>query len=507
MRLVWHIVAKDVRRLALPVSVWIVAMMAAVIWLRVRSWPGEAADVVGATNWIRSISAFSRFMAWLGGAGAILLAGQWVLEDRVTGSDSWWMTRPISGRRLLAAKALGAFLCLVVAPTLALLAVWIGCGLTWFEIVVAARSGAVMFACLVLGALALASLVENIGEHLFAVLAAWGVGLCVLMALPPTWLAMKASEEVVLGRQVLVALLPAPVLAFVLVHQFLTRRSWRWWNVLVLLALAMMGLRWAWRWDLSGVAPTLVQAWLPEERVPGAIGHGMSEIRIRSDPGDVTRVWVESGPRQADGTRLVPWSAVGIIRFADGRRADAVLSWAPGCGDETVLQDAGFSADGASVRWPMTVRLVQPLDPRPDWAGADFDGSFRIMRLRSRIIAEVPLRPGATWADGARALRVVGWSRSGALLEEREANPDARHDYFLLVNRRLGQAQAMGMRELGSATLSGVGLRLRVVETAAAIVDGWDGAVLIKVRLEPEARFSRPVAEKITLPARREATP
>jgi hypothetical protein len=118
---------------------------------------------------------------------------------------------------------------------------------------------------------------------------------------------------------------------------------------------------------------------------------------------------------------------------------------------------------------------------------------MRLMRLRGAVLGEVPLRDNAVVARGARSLRLVAMLREGLLIEEREALAGPTHDYYVLVNRARGTAQPLQMRELGGASLSGLGYRLRLLSTDAAPVTAVerDGAVVVKVRFTPEGRFTR----------------
>lgn len=494
MTLVWHIVRKDLRRMAVPVVVWLGAVLAATLWLRTRGVEPGAADLGVLTNWIRSVGAFTNFVAWVACGGAVVLAGQWVLEDRVTGSDSFWPSRPISGRRLLAAKVLGAFSTLVVIPALLLLVVLAAFGFSVGELFAVVCTHGWLLSALVLVALSLASLADNLGEFLFAVLLAGGLVFAGPHALPPSWLAAAGPSEVVLGREAVIMLLPFPVLAAVLVDQFLTRRSWRWWTVLTLLAVAVWGVRLVWRWDLSGLAPDFVQAWLPEAKVADPAAQPWPALRLSPQTGDVNRVWAETGARMKDGTWLAPWGGEGVARYADGRKAEVRIAWAPGCGEEAAMQEALAAPGGSAVRWPLWVNWQKPLEPRPEWSAVAFSGAVRMMRLRGAVLAEVPLRENAVDTRGARSLRLVALLREGLLIEEREAMPGPAHDFYVLVNRARGTAQPLQMRELGGASLSGLGYHLRVLSTGSVPAEAERaGAVVVKVRFTPEGRFTRQV--------------
>jgi hypothetical protein len=114
MKLMLHIVRKDLRRLRWYLAAWLAVVAAryaigyAVIWGSVIS--GDTFRwlevVVGAMGAGEVIAMF--FVT------ALLVQG-----DALVGSRQFWLTRPISGWRLLGAKILGAVL-LLLAPALAL---------------------------------------------------------------------------------------------------------------------------------------------------------------------------------------------------------------------------------------------------------------------------------------------------------------------------------------------------------------------------------------------------
>jgi hypothetical protein len=337
-------------------------------------------------------------------------------------------------------------------------------------------------------------LAANLVEFLFAGMMAGGMVFAGPHALPPWWLAATGPSEVVNGREAMVLFLPFPVLAAVLVDQFITRRSWRWWTVLTLLTVAVAGLRLGWSWDASAIAPELVEAWLPEAKVAGPAAKPWPALRLSPQANDPTRLWGETGARLPDGTWLAPWGSEGVARTVDGRSGAVRLNWAAGGGAEAAMQEALATAGNAAVRWPLQVTWLEPLDPRPEWRAVAFSGVMRMARLRGTVLAEIPLRDHAVDLRGGRSVRLVAQLREGLLVEEREASPGAVHDYYVLVNRARGTAQPLQVRDLGGATLSGLTYRLRVLSSAELAAEGERAdLVVVKVRLTVAGRFSRAV--------------
>jgi hypothetical protein len=100
MKLLWHIAWKDFRRLR-----WLIGLFAAVIAVKL----GLGAGLLWAND-----DAWFRFLVecgnWVIGLEVLLgyaLVAALIHEDRTIGASAFWMTRPISGGRLLAAKLLG----------------------------------------------------------------------------------------------------------------------------------------------------------------------------------------------------------------------------------------------------------------------------------------------------------------------------------------------------------------------------------------------------------------
>ncbi len=127
MKLVWHIAAKDLRRLRLTLGFWAVVLVAkneiGVSLLRADATDLAHFDLMHAL--IAVLSGLALF-------ANVILVALLVHEDAVTGTRAFWMTRPMSGARLLAGKLLGALLMFGALPILLSLRFWLvaGFGLT-----------------------------------------------------------------------------------------------------------------------------------------------------------------------------------------------------------------------------------------------------------------------------------------------------------------------------------------------------------------------------------------
>lgn len=129
MKLVWHIIAKDLRRHQLPYGLFLCLLLAkqAVIVLGFADWSADA-------EWFERLQMGDMVLSVVEGAVAFLLVGSWVLEDPLVGSTQFWITRPVSGRRLLGAKALGVVLLFIAVPLVVTATGWLACGLRAVEL-------------------------------------------------------------------------------------------------------------------------------------------------------------------------------------------------------------------------------------------------------------------------------------------------------------------------------------------------------------------------------------
>ena len=186
MNLILHIVRKDLRRLAVPFGAWLAFIIGKAAALVVYAggdlpWPGE---------WFGTAVAYAN---WMEATVGMVLATWLVFEDSPCDPKTFWITRPLSGRRLLAAKLTGATLMLVALPVLLLVPVWLAAGFGPREIALAAASWAVLQGALTLLALTLAAVSANasqmiVGLVAFALLLA--AGLWLTWRLPGNWIGL-----------------------------------------------------------------------------------------------------------------------------------------------------------------------------------------------------------------------------------------------------------------------------------------------------------------------------
>jgi hypothetical protein len=253
MRLLWHIIKKDARRVRWPLALWI-AVMAGRYGLGALLLRGRNFDAGG----LQRLAADDDWLWRLQIVFAYLLAGWIVQEDLLVDTRVFWLTRPISRLRLLGAKLFGVGLLLCVLPAVVALPWWLACGYGWREVAGAAAETVFWHAVLVSVAVALACLTDEMGQFVlysFTLALVAGTYAIILVAVKlkwsEAWLAPLA-DGVVQTRVWICAVWVLLICGLTVTHQYLTRRTWSSWILLVAGFIAIVGPVQFWSWDLSG---------------------------------------------------------------------------------------------------------------------------------------------------------------------------------------------------------------------------------------------------------------
>ncbi len=224
MNLTWHIIKKDLRALKWPLLLWalVVAtkMGIGVVLL--------TADGTEGPEWFSRLALFSKLLAGLEGCVFVLVAAL-INEDLLVGTTAYWMTRPISGARLLRAKLFNIGLVFWVVPVLISLPWWQGCGYGLREIAWAAVELAAIQTIFVLVGLLWAVITDGYARFLM-----WTLVMVVAIPSIGGLIGMHLSKVnavvmpgVATSRICVAIALAVAGIAAVVVHQFLTRRLWR----------------------------------------------------------------------------------------------------------------------------------------------------------------------------------------------------------------------------------------------------------------------------------------
>ncbi len=523
MNAAWHIARKDIRRLAWPVSGWLLLVGGSAAGLSLLSMPVAAEPTPGARQaivlpyaWMGGLSAFVTLAVVLQSLVAFVLAGFLVLQDPPTGTATFWSTRPISGGRLLRAKLLAAFLLLVLAPVIVLTPIWLADGFALLEVGHAALEFMAWQLAIVGLGMGLAALTENLGGFL---LVAFGGGVAfVLLRMEALWKwAEVSSPSVADARSELVTLIPLVAVAIILVRQYASRREPVWGIAGVALA-AMVFARWAWPFEEPSWLPILggterrfspEPAWAREATVTLA--------NVHADGHDTRRVAVTVGGPWNPDTFLAPqdaWLVMPAAKEMVSAMFDRGLHW----GEAAARKVAGFAASGEPTAWEM-----ERGRPRQSNMGSDSPNAevtIVLAAMRGRVLWEVPLREGVRARAGSSTTVIagLGWNdaRRSVLLQERDSRFSSRsgvsspysaaresdaskQDCYLLVHRAQAHVQFLPIQPLGSTHLSSIMVSGRALDFA---VPGegkdyarWEeGATLLKVRFEPTAWFQRRIA-------------
>ncbi len=250
MNLTWHIVKKDLRALKWPLGLWMFAIVAKLgVGVMLLNAAGEEGS-----EWFQKMDLMAKGRA-AGEILSFLLVAALIQEDLMVGTTAFWMTRPISGGRLLRAKLLTIALVFLLGPVLVTLPWWLGCNYGADEIAWAAAETVAVHAIVVLAALLWAAVTDGLGRFLM-----WTL---VTLAVTPMVTAILgyyvrrgnpgAVPELMSTRLMVAMAIMAAGILTVLVHQYLTRHTWRSIAVIgatVALSILTLGF-WPWAWNVE----------------------------------------------------------------------------------------------------------------------------------------------------------------------------------------------------------------------------------------------------------------
>ena len=488
MSVAWHIAKKDVRRMALPVGAWIALMVLPTVGLRLfaPSVTGHASSSLDATATL--VAMWSRLIGVVQAVMGYVLVAALVLEDPLVRTSAFWMTRPIARGQLLAAKLMAAALLFLVAPGIALAPVWLASGFGFGDVFSAWASSLKWQAPATLLALTFASIARS-----FAQVFLYTAGL-VAAEFALLWLSAPffsgVSVPVRWTRDFLGHAGLLPLFALVLVQQFHTRRLPRAWATLAAIFVVGLAIRAAWPWEAGSATWTRTDA-PPRMELPAD-----RAADITAEP-----TWTKF-QANALPTLFVsaPWGRDGYYVPVLARLADGRIARGPGGAGQSQagLRVLGFNQEQTPLRWqimaPGTIESVGP-------------GSLEVWAVRPHVLGEIPLQIGAKLATGAQRVRIIELVRKeGRLdevfLEERDRHGElhgdrwqemTRHiDQYFLVHRATGKARYTHVSDVGPpVAMNGLALRYRRLGVSGG--DDWAGAVLVKLRLEGERRFERPL--------------
>lgn len=123
MKIIWHIIWKDIRRDLRALLLWALLFLGQLVVGVVARNPGEMGQ-----DYFIQLQLGSMGLVWLQVIMGYILVARWVQADVLIGTTAFWSTRPVSAARLLVAKGIGALLAFGLLPVLLLLPWWLYCG-------------------------------------------------------------------------------------------------------------------------------------------------------------------------------------------------------------------------------------------------------------------------------------------------------------------------------------------------------------------------------------------
>jgi len=528
MSLIWHIVKKDLRRLAWPLALWLGFGVMRVVMASGLAGSSEAVDN---GRGFQSLVYFTATLGLMEAAVGFLLAAGLVMEDSLTSSRAFWPTRPISGGRLLGAKFLGGALMFVGLPILVMAPFWLGWGFSIREIGAAAAEMALLSGSVTMAAFALAAVTATSGQFLVGML-----GGLLALSLVFSQLPGAANKDPGLAESrflmLLLVLAAAPVV--VILQQFVTRRTGRTWTLIGGMSAAAVIVAWAWPWDFSPVIYRLasrdVSRDQPQDRevrfeLKGAVtGDAPNTSGRRS----ISLMLASAGTPAGTFVSIDAFS--GELAASDKKGTDVYLSRTQT--DRNALTNLALEAVGLPPQnlqegagWGLSGRVPEGFAGGAGERRVSVRGEIRARVVRARVVLELPLRAGAVARFGSDFTRITQIERTGerVAVTVRERGAGYEGDYttsakaaffnrsaeveerWVLINRRTGFSQIpRDNQNVAVPTLRVNGLELRRCGLEIAppmhevngrmreVADWEDGAVLVKVRFTAERALVRP---------------
>jgi hypothetical protein len=528
MNLTWHIVKKDLRALKWPLLLWITLIVA-------KLGVGVAllnADGTEGVDWFNRMDAVAKVLAAFEFVSFVLTAAI-IQQDLLVGTTAFWMTRPISGARLLQAKLICIALVFIVAPVLVTLPWWLGCGYGGRELAWAVTETVAVQAIAVLMGLLWSVVTDGFARFLM-----WT--LVTLFATPmlTAIIAYYASRhrgsvlpELVATRFLLVLLLAVAGIFVVVVHQFLTRNIGR--SIAIIAGavglIVLTGAFWPWSLNVESrfYSYLIRQAqgdWPAAAEPPGlAFKLQSAEFTGRKDrpdrPASLIAKYQVEGLSGMQG--LMPVQSEYTMRWPDGTSAtgrswgrsglaDMMSAHALSAGKESV--EAAPQTDDVNFTSAMpasTMARVREQAPSHTLAAR-----FRLMRFESAT--RVPLEPGTWSRHDSQGERLAHTEREGPALlvtfirhmpslwvdNAGGGQLAGTGDYsqYFLVNRARGSVDRGTATDYKLTRIASVGISWRTMSFLAIprppkgsvldAINALNDAELVKVTFAEQARFS-----------------
>lgn len=492
MNLIWHIVRKDLLRFRFILTVWVLLLAGKYFFFAAISGVFGHPSVAS-LRLFESPSALFFAASCVPAAIAYFLVAALVFEDPPAGRDPFWVTRPISGTQLFAAKFLFAFVMFVLAPVVAALMWWLACGFGAAEILPMAGIMGGAYLVLVLLGLGMASLANGYPRYFVWTLA--GLAVVLFAHLVFSVLGFGHAAKMLPAFYFGTPAVCVAVISLEIAWQRFVIRHFR--KSLPLIAtLTLIGSAWLFTSPpaiLGGLFVPAVPVYLGEENVRVSIAGdlrtffsgGLSlALRVDGLPDDASPiVWMNAQWRSSDGKI---WAAKGSsgASLQPLRRA----AWR--------LLDLNHDKTPLIIQ-PITFALPAKYADRIASEAVSIEGTVRIRSSSARLLAEIPLAASTrrfTGNSGSFTINDYAPSAGevGFLFTVRVSEVERwRGGYMALINRRTGEIiepareeQLMG----GGATFNDVALAMNITKPAEI----QTGIIVVSTRMRfkiPDERW------------------
>ncbi len=544
MNLTWHIIKKDLRRFRLPLALWAALIVGQTVlgYMIFQRRDEEVGSLVNALHGLDTLHELVWGMQLV--LGFFMVAGL-IQEDALVGHQSWWVTRPITGSKLLGAKFVAFSLGFCVLPVLALLPWWLWCGYGASELAAASLQIIGGQAFISVLAFALGALTANYSRFTMAfVMTAFAWICCSGLIFAIFWRRI-VDQGVARTRLALIVVVAIIALVAVIIHQFRTRRSGRSWAIFATgFALMLLTLRFA-PWDWARWFEGRNQE-LPELAAAVAMPKPVFELGERrkaphDDESMVTMLvgtrfdgvprgmainggWVSATLHWPDGTKLERggWAFSYIGPVASELMGASATTSARIAGENNSRSDMRTAPSVATDLGLPRSYAVKSREHAPAW-----DAHFKLYAYAGQLVVEVPLKPGARGGRAGHQIEVREVIRSKArdkgltlVIAETEpvldsdflpgfATTAARrgtpNNFYALVSKDRAKIAWVGEERLIYTMMGTVGIMQRRIDFAPQALaypaqpDWLDDAVLMKVTFHRVGTITRDVhAEAMT---------
>jgi len=489
MNLTWHIIKKDLRALRWPLLLWtlliIMKLVAGAMLL--------TADGTEDPQWFKRLESLAMVFAGLETLSVILVAAL-VQQDLLVGSSAFWVTRPISGGRLLRAKLAAIGLIFILWPLVVTLPWWLACGYGPRDLAGAAMETASIHLIVVLVGLLWAVVTDGYSRFILWALITLAAVPVVLLSIGMYRLTFSTNvaDDVLWARSGLVIACALSGITTVVVHQFLTRRTARSIGIIVttLVLMLVLGLWWPWSLGLEDRWRAFVQRQIESDWPASAQPPGLSlsleqaellrmvnaqperplqlrlDCRVPSLPADqalTPSLANQFTLRWSDGETKQGWSWIHSRAGWYDRVAIHALGMTPESADDAVL---------AQIHQMLPATVAARLQVEP--AEFSLKAQFAVMALESS--SRVPLVPGPREVRGHVGERIAHLDTVG---EELRVTFVRHHPQFL-SDTLIGMASyVLGVRHVNIAWFP----QYHLVNRDRSYMDGGSRTAIFRSRV------------------------